>query len=821
MEPLQVAKVAVDRTVFSYDRTFDYRIPQSLRAQARAGCRVLVPFGGGNRKRLGVILSVADGTTFEQLKPISAVLDKAPLLHDEMLELAYWLKERTFCTLFDAFKVLLPAGINLKLESSYSVPADLKENETLALDENERRVLQYLVSRKVPVERGRLLQAMGLTPESDLPETLANRGLLVRSEDATRRVGDAKVKMVRLTQTEAETEPPPKLTERQQKVIRLLQETGSASLKEISYFTGVTQAVVSTLEKKGLVEYFDNEVYRNPYGNTVGSGSLDTINLTDGQQRAYDRLLNQYQEGKGGVSLLYGVTGSGKTSVFMRLIDAVQAQGKSIIVMVPEISLTPQTISLFHARYGRRVAVFHSGLSIGERLDEWKRVKNGDADIVVGTRSAVFAPFQNLGLVIMDEEQEYTYKSESSPRYHARDVAKFRCAYNKGLLVLCSATPSMESYYSALNGRYSLNTLNTRYGEATLPEVVVADMNEDMMQGNTSVFSSVLAQALEENLQSGRQSILLLNRRGYNTFVSCRACRHVLTCPSCSISLTYHAANNRLMCHYCGYSAPFTQECPQCHESKMRYSGSGTQRAEQELELLFPKARILRMDTDTTMSRFSYEKKLKLFSEGEYDIMVGTQMIAKGLDFENVTLVGVLSADQTLYGDDFRSFERAFALLTQVVGRSGRGKYPGKAIVQTFTPENPVIQMAAAQDYERFYKSEIGLRKAMLYPPFAELCVVGFTGPQEPKTAQAAEYFMRSLKELAVTEYSSLPMRVLGPNAAAIAKVSNKYRYKILIKCRNDKKFREMMAKLLVQYGNKREYSDVAAYADMNPESIL
>ena len=529
----------------------------------------------------------------------------------------------------------------------------------------------------------------------------------------------------------------------------------------------------------------------------------------------------QYRSGKGGVSLLFGVTGSGKTSVFLRLIDRVREDGRGVIVMVPEISLTPQTISIFRARYGSCVAVFHSGLTLAERLDEWKRVNNGDATIVVGTRSAVFAPFRDIGLIIMDEEQEGTYQSESSPRYRARDVAKYRCAYHKALLVLSSATPSVESYYYAQKGRYTLNVLPARYGQAELPKVDIVDMNRELECGNRTIFSSTLCEALEQNLKDGRQSILLLNRRGFNTFVSCRACGHVLTCPNCSITLTYHAANQRLMCHYCGFSVPFTRECPVCHEDQVHYTGFGTQRAQQQLTELFPQARILRLDADSTMARFAYDKKLKRFADGEYDIIVGTQMVAKGLDFENVTLVGVLSADQALYGDDFRSYERAFDLLTQVVGRSGRGRYRGRAVIQTFTPENKVIALAAKQDYPEFYREEIELRRAMLYPPFADLCVVGFAGGSEAKVRAASVAFMQKLREMARTEYPELPLRVLNPSPALIGRVNNKYRYKLLVKCRAGRQLREMISRLLVWFSGCREYDAVTAFADLNPDSIL
>ena len=818
---MSVAKVAVENTVYHFDKAFDYRVPRLLLPDAKPGCRVLVPFGTANAKRQGIILGLSESEEESggKLKSIESVLDREPLLTPEALSMLSWIAERTFCTLFDAARLFFPAGILFKIRTEYLLAGPAAELLTKAGGAEETRVIEYLSrSRRRAVRGEKLLRDLGLAADSPLPERMVRKGLLRKNSGAVRRIGDAAQKMVRDTGTERL----PKLTRRQEDAFTVIRGAGCASLKEVCYFSGVTPAVVDALVKKGLAEYYDAEVYRNPYGSVPeGEAPPAEIRLTGEQETAYRRLYEQYRSGKGGVSLLYGVTGSGKTQVFMRLIDRVREDGRGVLVMVPEISLTPQTVSLFHARYGAGVAVFHSGLSLGERLDEWKRVKNGDASIVVGTRSAVFAPFRDLGLIVLDEEQEGTYKSESSPRYHAREAAKFRCAYHKALLVLSSATPSVESYYAALSGKYTLNVLSERYGPASLPEVEIVDMNAELERGNAGILSSSLAGALQENLRNGRQSILLLNRRGYNTFVSCRACGLVLTCPHCSISLTYHAANNRLMCHYCGYSVPFTKECPYCHAQQVRYMGFGTQRAEEQLLALLPQARILRLDADSTMTRFAYDKKLKQFSEGAYDIIVGTQMVAKGLDFENVTLVGVLSADQTLYGDDFRSYERAFDLLTQVVGRSGRGKYSGKAVIQTFTPENGIIRLAAEQNYPEFYRGEIALRKSMLYPPFSDLCVVGFIGRDERKTAAAAEEFFRLLCETARARYADQPLRVLRPSPAAVGRVSNRYRYKLILKCRNGGRFRKMLSELLVRFSSLREYADITVFPDINPETIL
>ena len=504
----------------------------------------------------------------------------------------------------------------------------------------------------------------------------------------------------------------------------------------------------------------------------------------------------------------------------MKLIEDVVNDNKGVIVMVPEIALTSQLISIFKSNFPDKVAVFHSGLSLGERLDEFKRVKKGLASIAIGTRSAVFAPFENIGLIIMDEEQEHTYKSEGKPRFHARELAKFRTSYNNSLLVLASATPSVETYYNAKSGKYHIATLTKRFGTATLPDVLVADMNEEVSLGNSSQFSSLLLENIEQNLNEKKQTILLLNRRGHNTFVTCRNCRETVSCPNCSISMMYHSANNRLMCHYCGHSIKYDGICPTCNGHSLRFAGYGTQRAEAELAEIFPDARILRMDTDATMSKSSHEKKLTEFAKGDYDILVGTQMVAKGLDFPDVTLVGVLSADQMLYSDDYRSFENAFSMLTQVVGRSGRGKDKGRAVIQTFTPENPIISLASTQNYDAFYDDEIKIRKAMLYPPFAHLCLIGFVCDNSVKVSKACAQFMSLLTDKLNSSYNDIPIRVLGPSPAGIPKVNNKYRYKIILKCRNDSRFRQMLSQTLTEFSKLKDYTDVTVYADMHPHEM-
>lgn len=806
-----IAGVAVEGTVYHFDKIFDYAVRAEDESVIKPGCRVNVPFARGNRSRQGMVMYVksADNTG---LKYITAVLDREPVLSAEMLRLADFMHRHYYCTFFEAVKAMLPAGLGYNITTVYSAVEGV---DTSSLQGDDLRIYEHLKSSKAPIRREQLLNVFGLSDFAPL-ERLVKSGFLSKSDDAYRRVGDKSVRMLRLCEDVQEFSG--KLTEKQQSVVDLIFAAGEASVKEICYYTGVTQAVVDAVVKKGIAEYFDAEVFRTPETSAVKKEEFPTLNSE--QQEAYEGLCGKYREDNPAVSLLYGVTGSGKTAVFLSLIKTVVEDNKGVIVMVPEIALTPQLVRRFKGLFGDDVAIFHSGLSLGERLDEFKRVQKGMAKIAVGTRSAVFAPFKDLGLIIMDEEQEHTYKSENKPRFHARDIAKFRCNSHNCLLLLSSATPDVESYYHATCGRYSLFRLHNRYGKAELPEVLTVDMNEELSSGNTTGISSALLEAVEENLKNKKQSILLLNRRGYNTFAVCRNCKEPVTCPNCSISLTYHAANNRLMCHYCGHSESLSGECPSCHEKSLRFSGAGTQRAEETLSELFPEARILRMDTDAVMQKNAHERLLSAFADGEYDILVGTQMVAKGLDFPNVTLVGVLSADQMLYSDDYRSYERAFSMLTQVVGRSGRGVDKGRAIIQTYTPENPIIDLSARQDYDEFYADEIEMRRAMTYPPFSDLLLLGFLGADKARTITCSNAFIARLRELCESEYSDLPIRALGPSPALVSKVNNKYRYKIIIKSRNSSKLRELISGLLREFGKDKRFQDVTVYVDLKPLSF-
>ncbi len=813
-----LACVAVENVAYHFDILYGYSVPEELKNCIREGSRVLVPFGmGKNVKRQGIVFSFEESEEDKKFKSIISVLDYSDIVSNEMLEIAAFLKERTFCTYFEGVKVQIPSGLNYKTSVKYF--AVCREGD-VSLSEDEKQVYEYMLSVDGFLEKKEVYNALNFSADCDIIERLYAKKLLTKDYNAVRNANDATVKSVSLVYSEDEIyEKHKKLTPKQKSVIKVLSDVGSASIKELCYFTGVTAAVITNLEKKGIVDIKNITVYRIPESNLTYAKAKDDIILTDKQKKAFDSLYSQYAS-KGGVSLLYGITGSGKTSVFLSLIDRVIADGKQVIVMVPEISLSPQMMAQFKGRYGEDVAIFHSALSVGERRDEYKRVKEGLVKIAIGTRSAVFAPFDNLGLIVIDEEQEHTYKSESSPRYHTVDVAKFRAKKHNALLLLSSATPSVESYSNAVRGIYTLNMLDERYGDAVLPEVEIVDMKAERQKGNRYSISSRLLELMENNVKDNKQTILLINRRGYNTFAACDSCSNVVTCPSCSISMTYHSANGRLMCHYCGFSMPFTRVCPECGKEGVRYAGYGTQRIEEEISVLLPEARVLRMDTDSAGTRNSFEQGLIDFAEGKYDIMLGTQMVAKGLNFENVTLVGVINADQQLNNDDFRSQERTFDLLTQVVGRSGRGKNKGIALIQTSVPQNHVIKLAQKQNYPEFFDTEIGIRKAMVYPPYCDVCSVLFVSTDEVKALTCSKAFLDELKALTKEKYADVKIIVLGPIPPRISKISNKFRYRLIIKCKNNVNFRTMIKELMVKFGKNSKFSSVSIAVDINPENL-
>ncbi len=813
-----VVNVAVDQTVYQTDRPYSYLVPSLLSKKAKPGCRVLVPFGKGNMRKTGMIMSIDESSHDQKLKNVISVLDEQPVLSNEMLSLAEFIKERTFCSLYNAIRVLLPPGINYKVRQEY----ELSESANLVLenlDDEMLKAIDFLKNVGSAVTKESFYLALELPENSSLLDKLISKGVIVRSGTAVRGVKDATLKMVRTTEL-CRNYKAYKLTKKQSTAAEFLNDIECCSVKEFQYFTGFTAVVLNGLCKKGLVEFFEQEYYRNPYANSERVTN-NSVKLTENQEKAYSELLEEYSTSHGSTALLYGVTGSGKTQVFLKLCDEVAGQGRGVIVMVPEIALTPQTLNIFHKRFGDKVAVFHSAMSQGQRLDEWKRVKRGEALVAVGTRSAVFAPFEDVGLIIMDEEHESTYKSEMSPYFHARDIAKYRIARSKGLLLLSSATPSIESYSLALSGKYRLCKLEKRFGSASLPDVEIVDMRQEISSGNSGIISNALYDRINEALDSGHQVILLLNRRGFNTYVSCSSCGQVVTCENCSISMTYHSANNRLMCHYCGKSLPYVDKCPQCESVNMRYSGLGTQKAEAELKMLFPNAKILRMDADSTMTKADYEGNLKAFADGDYDIILGTQMVAKGLDFPKVTVVGVLNSDISMHNNDYRSYERTFSLLTQVVGRSGRGADKGTAVIQTVEPDSKLIELAAKQDYNSFYESEILTRRLMTYPPYCDIATVNFLGQERKITEDAARCYLDILKNAVLNEYKSVKIIALGPTAAAVLKVNNNYRFKIILKYKNSAEFRNMINDVTLHYLNTAFSKKVTASVNVNPENLV
>ncbi len=812
----RIARVAVERAGFHFDKLYSYFVPERFSSRAVVGARVVVPFGKGNGKSVGIVFSVDQVSDVEKIKPVLDFPDREPVADDRTCQLATWLKEHTFCTLFDGVRVQLPAGVGLKLLAEYRLARDLDDKEREDLTAEERTAVFCLANAGSPVPASRLEDILGEKSEEAL-RNLCKRGIAERTDQAVRNLGDASVKVVSLADSETVEEYfSHKRSPQQTKVLDFLREVGTASVKETVYFTGVTLGVIKTLERHGVAVLSQQEVYRRP--EKTAAPSPKTGELTEEQRVVCDGLLTLYEKDEPSAALLYGVTGSGKTRVYMELLRKALQDGQNSIVTVPEIALTPQIAALFYAAFGDEVAILHSGLSMGERTDEWKRIRRGEAKIALGTRSAVFAPFDKVGLILMDEEQEPAYKSESNPRYHARDVAKYLAVRDKALLVMGSATPSLETYHYALNGRYALFRLNNRYGKAALPEVTVCNVSEE---SSGRVIGRTLEQEIRKNLDKKESVILLHNRRGYNTFVVCQNCQTVYTCPNCSVSMTYHTANRRLMCHYCGYTCIPEVSCRECGSREMRFSGTGTQKVEDELKETFSGVRILRMDADTTACKNGHDRILADFAGGDYDILLGTQMVAKGLNFPKVTLVGVISADQTLYSDDFRAYERAFSLLTQVAGRSGRGEKAGRAIIQTFTPENPIFTQAASQDYPHFFEEEIARRKMLTYPPFCDICEVCFSGQSEARVKDCTELFFRQLVSRCRTDCPHIPLKVLNPSPATVAKMGNRYFYRLIIKCRNDKTFRTFMADLLRDYAVDKATRGVTATADINPTALV
>ena len=811
-----VAHVYVEKAVYAIDTPYSYQIPSSLLGEVAVGCRVLVPFGGGNRKVQGFVASITEEPDDPPLKPIAALIDKTPLFTSEMTEMASFLVQHTFCTFYEAVRTILPIGTNVTVEQTFRTAKRLTDEEITEYPAKQQQILNFLSTSKSEKELRALLKSKQAANKNAAVRALLDAGVIVCEENACRKVAVPTERRVAVCETfDADTVP---LSKKQAELYRMLCTVKEAAPKEVCYLCGVTEAVLKALVQKGGAYYFEKECAQSfsPAQNKLSV--RHEIVLSEEQQNAADGIFALVCEPKPNAALLQGVTGSGKTQVYLKLIEQTLAMGKNAMMLVPEISLTPQMVGQFTAQFGEIVAVIHSGLTPSQRLYEFERIRQGAVRIVVGTRSAVFSPLADIGLIIMDEEGEGSYKSDASPRYHARDIAKWRCGKHHATLLLGSATPSIDSRYQAERGKYAYFVLKNRYANAVLPEVFLIDIRTEPPEAALSFLSGTLIGELSKNKQAGEQSILLLNRRGYQAYATCMACGKVLTCPSCDVALTYHRANERLMCHYCGHSEPVTARCPSCG-GILKRTGAGTQRIEEELNRLIPDIRVLRMDTDTTYSRHAYEQRFDAFRRGEYDVMIGTQMIAKGLDFKNVTLAAVLNGDSGLGSGDFRSTERAFSLITQVVGRSGRSEKAGRAYIQTYAPDNSVIQYAAAQDYDAFYREEIALRKTLMYPPFCDLVTIGLAAAEEQTVKHAASTALSVLEEEA-TQAQGVALKVLGVSPAAVARVSGKYRYRIVMKCRNNAPFRAMLTNVLKRCGRERIFSGVTIFADVNGEVL-
>ena len=811
-----IAKLAVSAANFAIDKPYSYRIPESMVLQP--GQRVIVPFGRGNRRCEGVVLAVEEGN-LENLKVVEQCLDEEPVVSAYLLRLAAFVRERYFCTFYDAIRTMLPAGLWFQTKATFSLTEDRSWAEKTIKNSDAVALLKMLDDLGGTTDESALRQAV---PEEERFQTavqyLLRKKWIATQADFSRRLNDKTERIATLAASPEEAMEyavhRPKSALMQKAVLELMCSVGSVSVKELCYFTGASVATVNRLEKLGYLTLSERPVLRC---REIKPARLDgPLVLNEEQAVAFHGLNNQRAEANPGVALLYGVTGSGKTSVYIKLIQACLDEGRSAMLLVPEIALTPQLLGLMAAYFGEAVAVLHSSLSAAERYDQWKRVKAGEAKVIVGTRSAVFAPAVNLGLVILDEEQEHSYKSENAPRYSAKEVAIWRGAKEKALVLLGSATPSVESMYRAKTGTYRLYQLTERFGGRPLPEVSIVDMKEELKRGNDLSFSETLQDAIIDTHKADKQTIILLNRRGNSRALVCVDCRETPECPRCAVRLTYHSANNRLMCHYCGFSRTVPDRCPQC-DGPLKPMGIGTQKVQQELEYVFPDLPVDRMDADTVSAVNTHEKILDHFKNEKVPILIGTQMVAKGLNLPDVTLVGVLDADLSLYNDSFRAAETTFNMLTQVVGRAGRGDSPGRAVIQTMNPEHQVIKLAAKQDYDGFYNLEIGLRRLQSVPPFGDLVTITFTGQEETAVLRGAAKFRDSLVAcLKEPSYEGEHCTVLGPAPCPVPKINYNFRYRLTLRCVFSKQLRNLVASLLRQFSQDKLNRGVSAFADVN-----
>ena len=811
-----VAKIAVSAANFAIDKPYSYAFAEDMALQP--GMRVSVPFGRGNRRCEGVVLTVEEGSS-DGLKAVEKQLDEEPLVSELMLRLAAFIRQRYFCTFYEAIRAMLPAGLWFQTRETFSLTEDLTWKEKTLKNADARALLELMEALGGQAEEDKLRTVV--TDEESFHaalQYLLRRKWVTAHAEHLRRLSDKTERIATLASSPEEAmeyaRRRPRSAAMQRSVLELMCSVGCVSVKELCYFTGASMATVNRLEKLGYLTLSERPVLRC---REIKPAKLDgALILDEDQAAAFEGLNAQRKTEKPGAALLYGVTGSGKTSVYIKLIQACLDDGRSALLLVPEIALTPQLLGIMAAYFGETVAVLHSSLSAGERYDQWKRVRSGEAKVVVGTRSAVFAPAADLGLIILDEEQEHSYTSENSPRYDAREVALWRGSKEKALVLLGSATPAVETMYRAKTGIYRLYTLNRRFGGRKLPDVTIVDMHEELKQGNDLCFSHELQDAILDAHELNKQTIILLNRRGNSRALVCVDCRETPECPRCAVRLTYHSANNRLMCHYCGFSQPVPGRCPRC-DGPLKTIGTGTQKVQQELLDLYPELESDRMDADTVSATNTHEKILERFQKNRTPVLIGTQMVAKGLNLPEVTLVGVMDAELSLYNSSYRAAETTFNMLTQVVGRAGRGDMPGRAIIQTVVPEHQVIKLAAQQDYDSFYDLEIRLRQVQNDPPFGDLAAITFIGEEETAVLRGAAKFRDSLITCLKEEtYKQEICTVLGPAPCAVPKINYNFRYRLTLRCRMSNNLRLLIAHLLRQFSQDKLNRKVSAFVDVN-----
>lgn len=837
------AKVHVINAPYHIDKAYTYHLPMELEKKVRVGSVVVVPFGGGNKQKLGLVTEICTECEYSSTKPVLGVPGKYMFIDEEMLELCKFMKEHLFCSLGDAAACVLPSGLGVKSTKVYS-RSESQGDKACELNHASISVLSE-IDRCGEMSESELKSAFGAGAVACV-RALEKMGLLVSHDDFECKINSKSEKYACLSDDEKTisgiSDGSIRMTPKQMNVFEsLLRYESPCPVSELCEISSAGVSVINELSKKGVITFAEVDFDRNKklLCDYSQKGYSPDFALSDMQNDALSTLSTLYSKDEAAAALLHGVTGSGKTNVILKLIQKVVDDGKNVIVLVPEIALTGQTVGRFTSVFGDKIALIHSGLSAGERMDAYKSISEGKAKIVIGTRSAVFAPVKNLGLIVIDEEQEGSFKSDKSPKYHARDIARFRCAYNKALLVLASATPSIDSYYKAKTGKYTLVSLTERYGGARLPKVLFHDMrnepyfemknefdeneNEQIAGGIPTTIGSTLEAELAENLVNKEQSILFINRRGFRAFAQCHSCGHTFQCPNCSVTLTHHRNKkynlDTMTCHYCGHSEQMPEVCPTCKKSdSIVYMGAGTQLLESQLSKMFPDMRILRMDADTTGGKFSHEQILEKFRNKEADVLVGTQMVAKGHDFPDVSLVGVINADTSLYVNDFKANEKTFSLITQVLGRSGRGEKQGRAVIQTYRPDNDVLELSSKQDYEEFYEREIVFRKASVFPPFCDIITITFSGEIENDVINAAKEFGIGLDAVAKNEYKDTKFILFGPFRNDVYKVAGRYRMRYLIKCVNNRKMRDMISCLLTKY--MAGLKNVSISADVNPQNL-